>query len=258
MSRGSTLTLYRVYRQFKVTDAQYEQALWGYRRVKEECGCPFDPKDIPLVMSLKPFDEYTEDGKGIRRYVEPRDVEEFRGKHYTGFFLQDDRRWCDRLLQWDFASGFDALVEHYSLSGYDYRNSQVTISRGEAVQMLTAIEYILGGVWDDHLEASMHNPFVRLFTEGYGCAAYWKYVNRRRYDSARRVFDFEQCGCKVRVQLPPQKKDYDEDDYECAEDNEIVECWLRTFASGLRAFLESDNWSLDDKVELLLVYGAWC
>ncbi len=32
---------------------------------------------------------------------------------------------------------------------------------------------------------------------------------------------------------------------------------LRNFATGLRAYLESDNWSFGDKEELILVYSAW-
>ncbi len=251
------MTLYRVYKQFKITDTQYKMSVSHYRKSCEECCRAFDPEDIPLIMALKPFDEFEDDGNGVRRYVEPRNVEEFRAKHFTGFFLRDERYWCDRLLEWNFNSGFDALMEHYSLNYYNYRNSEVKVSKVEAAQMLSAIEYILGGIWDDRLEAAMHNPFVHLFTEGYGCASYWKYVNRKRFDSTRKVLNFEENGCRVSVHLPPIKNASVEDEYECAEDNESVEYWLRTFASGLRALLESDNWTNGENVELLLVYSAW-
>ena len=176
MSRGTTLTLYRVYRGFKVSEEQYELAMAGYRRLSDECRRTFDPNDIPLVMAIKPFDEYETDKPGVRRHIEPRNIEEFRARHYCGFFLRDDRYWCDRLLEWNFTSGFNALMEHYSLDYYSYRNSEVRISKEEAGQMLSAIEYILGGVWDDQLAAAMHNQFVHMFTEGYEWTSYWKYV----------------------------------------------------------------------------------
>ena len=255
MSRGSTLTLYRVYKDFKVTDAQYERAMSEYERSsKTFCGT-FDPKDIPLVMAVKPCDEYELDEAGVRRYVEPRDIEEYRAKHYCGFFLRDNRCWCDHLLEWNFTSGFDALIEHYSLSYCGYRNSEVRISKEEAGQMLAAIEYILGGVWDERLAMAMNNPFVHLLTDGYTSASYWKYKNRNRFDSNRRVLNFEQNGCKVTVSLPA--KEQSSEQLDSTEDDESIEYWLRTFSSGLRAFLESDNWSSCDKEELMLVYRAW-
>ena len=256
MSRGTTLTLYRVYKTFPVSDEQYERAISGYRKLHEECvRREFDPKDVPFVMSIKPDDEYETDANGVCRCVEPRTIEDYRIKHRTGFFLKDDRIWCDRLLEWDFSSSFDALVDHYNLNYYGYRNEAVIIGKQEAKEMLSAIEYILGGVWDDRLEASMHNKFVKLFTDGYQCISYWKYVNRNKTDASRRVYEFSQNGCRVTVRLPSRKKSEDYCDY--AEDNESIEYWLRNFATGLRVFLEADNWSLDDKEELILVYSAW-
>lgn len=256
MSRGTTLTLYRVYKTFPVTDEQYERAISGYRKLHEDYGHQdFDPNDVPLVMSVKPNDEYEINENGVRSYVEPRTVEDYRIKHRTGFFLRDKRIWCDRLLEWDFTSGFDALVDHYSLDYYGWRNEAVIIGRQEAKEMLSAIEYILGGVWDDRLEASMHNEFVRLFTDGYQCLSYWKYVNRNKTDASRRVYEFSQNGCHVTVRLPGRKKAEDECDN--AEDNGSIEYWLRNFATGLRAYLESDNWPFGDKEELILVYSAW-
>ena len=38
MSRGTTLTLYRVYKTFPVTDEQYERAISGYRKLHEDYG----------------------------------------------------------------------------------------------------------------------------------------------------------------------------------------------------------------------------
>lgn len=256
MSRGTTLTLYRVYKTFPVTDEQYQHAIDGYRKLHEECGWQdFNPNDVPLVMSIRPNDEYETDENGVRSCVEPRTVEEYRIKHRTGFFLRDNRIWCDRLLEWDFTSSFDALVDHYNLDYYGYKNNAVIIGEQDAKEMLSAIEYILGGIWDDRLAASMHNKFVKLFTDGYQCLSYWKYVKRNKADASRRVYEFSQNGCHVTVRLPRRKTS--EDYYDCAEDNESVEYWLRNFATGLRAYLESDNWSLADKDELILVYSAW-
>lgn len=256
MSRGTTLTLYRVYKTFPVTDEQYERAISGYRELHEWYGHQdFDPNDVPLVMSIKPNDEYEINENGVRSYVEPRTVEDYRIKHRTGFFLRDDRIWCDRLLEWNFTSGFDALVDHFNLDYYGWRNEAVIIGKQDAREMLSAIEYILGGVWDHRLEASMHNKFVKMFTDGYQCCSYWKYVNRNKTDASRRVYEFSQSGCHVTVRLPGRKKGEDDCDY--AEDNESIESWLRNFATGLRAYLESDNWSFGDKEELILVYSAW-
>ena len=59
-------------------------------------------------------------------------------------------------------------------------------------------------------------------------------------------------GC---VRLPNRKTA--EYDCDCTEDNESIEYWLRNFATGLKVFLESDNWSFGDNEELILVYSAW-
>ena len=84
MSRGTTLTLYRVYKTFPVTDEQYERAISGYRKLHEWYGHQdFDPKDVPLVMSIKPNDEYETDESGVRSCVEPRTIEDYRIKHRT-------------------------------------------------------------------------------------------------------------------------------------------------------------------------------
>ena len=260
MSRGSILTLYRAYPKFKVPDDVF---LLAQKEYEERRDVGYPPKtngpDLPEVMSLKPHGEYEIGEVGIRQEVTPKTIEDYRRRFFTGNFLRDRRIWCDELLHWDFGSSFDALIEHYSLCPYYWNESDVLISKEDAAAMLTAIEYVLGGVWSDSLAITMrNNPFIKVFTDGYNCLTYWKYVNRRAIEANKKVFVFGNTGCKVTVSLP----DYQEQDEriysrEDVEWDETIEHWLRDFSTGIRAFLESNAYSCDGEHELILAYSCW-
>ena len=253
MSRSSTLTLYRAYPKFKVPDDVVREAEEAYAALSERYRLVrTDDADLPEVVAL-----WHPGVQAGGEEAKAKTVEEYRLRNYTGYFLRDRRIWCDRLLSWDFSSGFDALIDHYMLEPYTWSRSSVLLPEEEAQDMLFAIEYLLGGVWDDRIAAVANNGFVRIFSDGYNCTSYWKYMNRRAIDASREVYEFEKEGCKVTVQLPDrkeaEKKAYTPED---AEGDMEIERWLRDFASGLRAFLESDGRSNDDDHELVLEYSC--
>lgn len=277
MSRGSTFTLYRAYNNFKISDicrsniiAAYhdynKEHDWGYglgedlpNSEREKIVSEREKRwteDIPIVLNMDFSKDYDFDKE--EKFT---DVDEYRKNNYSNFALRDDGRMCDKLLEWNFNSSFDCLIEHYNLNYYNFRDNAVIIPKEDAKEMLSAIEYLLGEKWDDSIEKSMNNPWIKIFSEGGNCDSYWKYVYRHRYDSRKNTYKFSENGVKVTVSFPNSKKhkECEEEDYraELSESNETAEFYMRNTANALRAFLESDNWSYGNETELVLVYSSW-
>ena len=208
-------------------------------------------------MSTRPDWDYDRDDDPIQISRSQDRVDAYRANHYTRYFLRDERTWCDKLLEWNFISGFDPLILHFNLSYYGYANSSMLISSSLANEMLSAIEYILGGVRDDRIARTMHNDFISVFTDGYNCNSYWKYVYRNKLSSKSGTLRFRERGCEVSVKLPRNKKRDDTYDRELQEGDSEIEYWLETFADGLRAFLKSDNWRSESDERLILEYSCW-
>lgn len=277
MSRGSTFTLYRAYNNFKIDDESRSKLLenyysynkkhdwggtWGEENLTEEKKAEITKEkerrwreDVPIVMNLDFSPDYDWERSG-----KTKTLAEFRNRRYTNFVLNDGR-FCDELLSWDFCSGFDCLIEHFHLNYCNFKDNSVIIDKGTAKEMLAAIEYLLNGVWDDSIEATMHNPWIKIFANGGNCDSYWKYVYRNSGRGCRKnIFKFSGDGINVVVKIPKAKKDGDEDDLyenELSESDESMEIYFRSAANALRAFLETDDYSYSGETELVLVYSAW-
>ncbi len=279
MSRGSTFTLYRAYNKFKADNTQISSLKEEYYKYNKKhnyfgetnlfTGKPHTQdeidrneaqlrEDVPDIMEL--------DFNGEREHFDREkydSVKDIRNKKYANFVRASDGVFLDKLLEWDFTSGFDCLISEYSLN-YGFRNNAVVIDSGTAKEMLAAIEYLLGGKYDDSVEASMNSHFIKIFSDGNSCDSYWKYVNRHEFDKKKTEYEFSNAnGVKVKVTLPlTQKKSEgeDEDDIyarEIDESNSEQEYYLRRTATVLRTFLEADEWSFNDDTELVLVYSCW-
>lgn len=283
MSRGSTFTLYRAYNNFKIDETRQSQLRASYYdfNKKHDWGCSLNDgltesekskiiaerekrwtEDIPLVMNMNFTADYNfeHDSKNCKT------LEQYRNRKYANFVLRDDGRFCDMLLDWDFNSSFDCLIEHYNLNYCNFRDRAVIITKEDAKEMLSAIEYLLGGRWDDAIETTMNNPWIRVFSSGGNCDSYWKYVYRHRDAAKKTTYKFSDSGVEVTVNIPKcnSKKTEDGDEEydesylaELSESNETVEYNMRNAANALRAFLESDNWSYGNETELVLVYSSW-
>ena len=290
MSRGSTFTLYRVYNGFKADQKVIDALKDEYYRYNKRHDY-FGEKDfftgkshtqeeilrndkrlrenVPLVMEL--------DFKSERDWCDrPKygTADEMRKGLFANYVNRDSGEYMDKLLEWDFTSGFTCLIHEYSLN-YDFLREAAVVEPEDARQMLAAIEYLLGGRYDDAVEASMNNRFIKVFADGNDCDSYWKYVYRHRFDGRRSEFDFEDpSGVKVKVTLPQKpgakksdgenvsEEDGEEDEdsiyfAEMRESDREQEYYLRNAANALRALLESDNWSLHDDTKLVLVYSCW-
>ena len=262
MSRGSTLTLYRAYPKFKLTDEQFHYAVKQYvdsnrnSSLFRHCSEYACEKDLPVVMAMGPRWDDDRDDDPVHITGSSEGVNAYREKHYTRYFLRDEHVRCDKLLEWNFISGFDALISHFNLSYYGNANSGMLISSALANEMLSAIEYILGGDWDDRIARTMHNDFISVFTDGYNCNSYCKYVYRNQAYNGE-TFHFREGGCEVSVKLPRKKARDEIYDRESAESDSEIEYWLETFADGLRAFLKSDNWGSESDERLVLEYSCW-
>lgn len=281
MSRGSTFTLYRAYKNFAVDEDSLNKIREEYYKYNKKhdyfgekdffTGKPHSQKeidenerrlheDVPEIMEM----DFSSDNQYFDR-ENYASVEELRKCKYTNYVMRDSGKILDKLLEWDFPSGFNCLISEYGLN-YGFRNNAVIIDTATAREMLMAIEYLLGGKYDDNLEMAMNNRFIRIFSDGNNCDSYWRYVNRHRFDKKKTEYEFSDVsGVNVKVILPfSQKTDNDgeedsEDmfDIEISESNSEQEVYLRRTANALRAFLESDEWSIHDDSELVLVYSCW-
>lgn len=280
MSRGSTLTLYRAYNNFKV-DAEKIKAIkteyveynkkhnhfyyWNdSRKTEEQQKAEFEERcntNIPLILN----ETFTRDYE----YTEPeyKSVDEYRKRNYQSKIISTDGRRLDELLEWNFTSGFDCLINEWNLNYYAFRNNEFIIDKDTAKQLLAATDYLLGGEYSDSIERSMNNPFIRILAEGNTGDSYWKYVHRKRNAKKMEKFTFgDRDTVKVTVELPKKKKPkkgedgYDEEEEylaELDESNETQEYYLRNLSNALKAFLYPEDYSYRNETELVLVYSCW-
>lgn len=280
MSRGSTFTLYRAYNNFKINEETKNKILTAYHDFNKKHDWYHDgafnenlteeekdkikrereerwTNDIPIVLNLDFNENYNWDSS---KNSDNETISEYRNRKYANYALKDDGRYCDKLLEWNFTSGFDCLIEHFGLNYCTFDRNSVIISIEDAKEMLTAVEYLLGGKWDDSLERSMNNKWIKIFSDGGNCDSYWKYVYRHKISKNGKIHKFSDNGVEVTVSIPSSNNNDEEDDYsfaETSESNEAMEFYLRNTANALRAFIESDNWSYGNETELILVYSSW-
>lgn len=282
MSRGSYFSLYRSYEGFKADRATMDAVKDEYYKSNRDGSFfpnrnPFTGKErtekelsehekrlrdgVPLVMSLD-FKAGSSENYCDRR---PKTVEELSRKMFFNYVRRDDGTYLIPLLQWDFNSGFDCLINEYNMSPYDPGMASVEISLEDASKMLAAIEYLLGGKYDDDIEATMDTRFIKVFSEGNTSDSYWRYVDRHRYDKKKTEYEFrDPSGVSVKVTLPssPSKgknrKGSEDEAYferEMSESNITQEFYMATAASALRAYLRSDDTM--DGSKLVLIYTCW-
>lgn len=282
MSRGSTFTLYRAYNIFKVDKEKIESIRNEYveynrknlqfrywpdsRKTEEEQKAELDDRcknDIPLILE-ETFDRNRDYQYGDKKY---QNVDEYRRDNYQKYILSTDGRSMDKLLEWDFTSGFDCLINEWNLSYYNFKNNEYIIDVETAKQLLAAAEYLLGGEYSDSIERSMNNPYIHILSEGCTGDCYWKYVHRKRNARKMEKFTFgDDDTVKVTVEIPKKKKSEgedggygDEDEYaaEIDDSNNTQELYFRKLSNALSAFLESYSHSYDEETELILVYSCW-
>lgn len=256
MSRGTTLTLYRAYRKFKVPDATISEAIAKeVEKVRKFYGKNISATDEQIAERVSPIlSAYVYPGNvSYWEADDPETIEDYRLRNHTSTFLREEGIWCDRLLEWDFCSTFDALVEHWGMSCYG-ENRMRLITSSEAEKMLAAAEYLLSCAWESKVLAPA-NEYVNILATGNSCWDYAKYTKRKKLEAMRRVHTFSDAGCRITVELPRVRKmDWDEEDERCDEE---LESHLRLLASALHTFLDADNWASEKWSKLVLSYQAW-
>ena len=253
MSRGTTLTLYKKY-NLKMDDESFKGVVGKYaehnkasdysgaKKADEEYA-----KDIPIVMEVEPFRQESKYDEATGTWVDIRPEKTLCNlkNKVVGHVDSRDHMYCSKLMEWSFGSMFDCLVNHFAINCCTFERSTVEITPTEARKMLAAINYILGGNWDDKVAVGMNNPYIYIFTEGYNCDSYWKYRYRNKM-TPRKTFNISKDGYEITVKCPDfEKKRDDDDDFmsmEINESNEFIESSLDEFRNGLLAFLRSDNW----------------
>lgn len=279
MSCGTTLTLYKKY-NLKMDDAEFDALVQKYAehgkstdswRTSGDIPLSEYAKDLPIAMELDPFRQdgrYDEETKSWIDTRPPRTLETVRASA-VGHVDSRDRMYCGKMMEWDFGSSFDCLLSHFSIASYSsLKDSVVEISEAEASKMLVAIDYILGEDWSDKVADAMDNPYIYLFTQGYRCDSYWKYVYRNRACKGD-VISVSKRGYDITIKCPHKDPDGEDDDMfsgEIEESNATIRSNLCWFRNGLVAFLESDRWSRTDGSEwmgdgglyrYMLTYEFW-
>lgn len=254
MSRGTTLTLYKKF-NLKMDKTAYKEVINKY--AVENKSFDYSPKkkpmseyakDIPIIMDIDAFRKdniYDEETKTWKENKPENTIENLKNR-VVGSVDSRDQMYCEKMMEWSFGSSFDCLIDHFNIGHGGFKDNVVEITTETAQKMLDAINYILGGEWNDNVARSMDNPYIKIFTEGYHCDSYWKYVNRNK-NRPIKTFKIKQDGYDITIKCPSDKVKKSEDDIECEneinESNESIEYFLDTFRSGLSAFLKSDNWN---------------
>ena len=285
MSRGTTLTLYKKY-NLKMDSTEFKSVVRKYAEdnKKHDYSCgkkkPISEyaKDIPLVLERNPFQDRSvyDEKTGTWKDNRPEsNIENLKDK-VVGHVDSRDGMYCSSLMEWSFGSSFDCLVNHFNIGSGGLRGSVIEISVADARKMLEAINYILGGNWDDKVATGMNNPYIYVFTEGYNCDSYWKYRCRNRVTPSK-TFKIKKDGYDITIKCPKSDAKKSDDDiaseFEINESNEAIESSLDTFRNGLLAFLRSNSWdrySEDDEknkdgwlgsdrdYKFMLTYEFWC
>lgn len=248
MSRGTTLTLYKKFK-LKMDDDVFKNVVDKYAERNRELDYsdkkkPMSEyrKDIPIVMKIDPFrkeSEYDEKTGKWKEIAVEKSIDNLM-RSVVGFVDSRDRMYCTKMMDWTFGSSFDCLIDHFGIGSYSYSKSVVEITVDVANHMLSAIDYLLGGAWNDKGICAT-NPYVRLFSEGYGGDSYWKYVYRDRHIGGK-TFNIKQDGFDITIKCPKVKMTEDDlyGERERDESNEWIEYSLEKFRNGLTAFLKSD------------------
>lgn len=272
MSRGTTLTLYKKY-NIQMDEKSFNKIVDKYVEYNKENDWCVDKKiaseyrnDLPLILNKNAFRTTSKYNKRLKKWIEtplPNTIERMKNDAF-GYVDKCDKLCCEKIMEWDFGSTFDCLIDHLNIGYCNFSKSSVFITEEMASKMLSAIDYILGGEWSDKIERSMDNPYIKIFTDGYRGDAYWKYVHRNSAKRCKKI-SFKDSGYEITIKCPTIPT---EDDLimqsECSESNECIEYALSTFRSGLIAFLKSDNWERDnssgwihEKYKYVLTYEYW-
>ncbi len=253
MSRGSTIIMYRMYKNCKVPDAVFEKAKEAYANQDKKyppltkADLPNGVVDLPVIMNSTPFPGW----KTIQKWEKSTNVKDVK-KLNDGYFLRDEKIWCERIMDWNFCSIFDCLVEHYDLNSYIRHKSMVVLSDQDVRDLYVASNYLLMGSWGK-VEP---NPFVNILANENLGDSYWKYVYRNRVGKMKNI-KIEQDGYKINISCPLPNED--EDAYaDYSESNETFENIYTRLRNATALCLEKNDDLLEnDPVKYFLVYERW-
>lgn len=203
MSRGSTLTLFVDNKIGGLTNGLHDMYIENHK------------DDFPVEVKTHPrfYDKYAVFGECRHSGDCPVAwdmIDSETGKTYT------------RVLEFQFGSIFNSLIEDMNLNSYDPSNSSKIIDSGMADDMVKAIDYLLLKKYDSDIEEVMNNRYIEIF------GTMLKDYNEYKYHL-----------------MFPNDSEYVAEN----EDNKYV---LINFRTALRAFLDTEN-----NENLILMYESW-
>lgn len=160
MSRGTTVTLLRVY-SGKTVDEATVKAMAEHEARGSMSGLPDNSRDstarkLPAVI---------------------RDSRQGKSENYS-CILVGTREEADVLLKTSFTSGFTALKEGLGLEYYSAADSIAVLSPVEARELQQACRYLLSRKYSREMEYVLDNKWIELLANPNGGDIFWDYYYR--------------------------------------------------------------------------------
>ena len=253
MSSGSRFMLFRKH-ALSMSDAEFAKVVEHYK--KSVIGMEDD--ELPEIAGICPFEQTSTYDEKKKDWIQKEDSPWMIQKEFR-YVTKKDHKLCDLLLEWNFGSGFDCLKQEWNLSPYKFKYSQKVISKDEAEKMLVAVSYLLNGDWSASIEKTIGDKYLALFTDGYSGYSYHRYLDRNRPNRHEQVIRHCCAGYEIIVKTP-HIADCDVSDYiyehEIRKADDTIEFWLQQTKYALEAYLKAEDFSYENKHELVLVYEA--
>ena len=253
MSSGSRFMLFRKH-ALSMSDAEFAKVVEHYKKSAVD----MEDDELPEIAGICPFEQTGTYDEKKKVWIQKEDGPWMIQKEFR-YVTKKDHKLCDLLLEWSFGSGFDCLKQEWNLSPYKFKYSQKVISKDEAEKMLVAVSYLLNGDWSASTEKAIGDKYLTLFTDGYSSDSYHKYLDRNRPNRHEQVIRHCCAGYEIIVKTPHIANSDNSDDIyerEIREADDTIEFWLQQTKYALEAYLKAEDFSYENKHELVLVYEA--
>ena len=253
MSSGSRFMLFRKH-ALSMSDAEFAKVVEHYKK----SGIDMEDDELPEIAGICPFEQSCFYDETKKIWIKKEDGPWMIQKDFR-YVTKKDHKLCDLLLEWDFGSGFDCLKQEWNLSPHKFKYCQKVISKDEAEKMLVAVSYLLNGDWSASTEKVIGDKYLKLFTDGYSSDSYHKYLDRNSPNKHEQVIRHCCAGYEIIVKTPHIADNNDSDynyEREIRESDDTIEFWLQQTKYALEAYLKAEDFSYDNKHELILVYEA--
>lgn len=235
MSSGSYFTMYRKYNAVASDDvynALCKQYLNARHDLSENAMSDEEfLKNLPIVLSFSYGLNESEYCDKTKTWKDVKDYSiEGQRKQYQAL-LNEDKSYLDKLMTWDFGSGFTCIKDTWNLNAYSLKESMCIVDKATAEKILQACNYLLSENWSNDFEKILNNEWIKTIASDNHGESYWKYVYRDDKKSLREI---------------------------SAEEQESAEYNINKLRNVMDTFINNDSeYSSYGLVKNILVYEAW-